>query len=200
MSGSVASTCACDVRVQVGDDPVDVAEHAGDVPVHVEDAVRVRRRRQLDLREVHRAGRRAGVDELDERRRRPRGRWPPAPRSVEPPMCGVRMTLGRPRSGGCEAVAVRLRLLGEDVDRGAGEVAALQRLGERGDVDDRAAARVEQVRALSSSRASSARADHVLRLRRLRDVQRDEVALGEQLVERRRPSGCCPSAACVAMS
>src|SRR3954469_17227518 len=58
-----------DVGVAVRHDPVDVAQHAGHVAVDVEDPVRVPVERQLDAREVDRAGGRAGVDVLDQRGR-----------------------------------------------------------------------------------------------------------------------------------
>src|SRR5262245_56906503 len=58
-----------DVRAHVGDDLVDIAEDARHVLVNVEDPVRAARHGQLDLREVHRAAGRPGVDELDQRRR-----------------------------------------------------------------------------------------------------------------------------------
>ena len=101
----------------------------------------------VDVREVDRAGRRARVHELDERRAHfaadgllRLGRGAADVRRQD----DVRQALQRRR----EAVAVRLRLLGEDVDRRAAEVPALQRLGQRRDVDHRAAARVEQAAAL----------------------------------------------------
>src|ERR1051325_9489096 len=60
---------SADVGVVIRDDPVDVAQHARDVAVDVEDAMRARLERQLHVREVDRAGRRAGGDILDQRRR-----------------------------------------------------------------------------------------------------------------------------------
>ena len=129
--------------------------------------------RQLDLREVDRAGGRARVHELDQRARdlaadrllRLLGRAADVRREDD---------VGQALQRGVEAVGVRLRLFGIDVDGGAGEVAAAERLGERRDDHHRAAARVEQVRALAH-RAELVGADHLLRLRRGRNVQRDEV-------------------------
>jgi histone H3/H4 len=50
MSASVDEVLGADVGVEVADDAVDVAEHAGDVLVDVEDAVGARDARQIDLR------------------------------------------------------------------------------------------------------------------------------------------------------
>ena len=87
-----------DVRVAIGDDAVDVAEHAGHVLVHVEDAVRARRAAR-----ARRCGKftapvvAPGVRELRERvaTSRPIASCASA---VEPPMCGVSITFGSPRT------------------------------------------------------------------------------------------------------
>ena len=147
-----------DVRLQVRHDPVDVAENAGDVAVDVEDAVRAAVVRELDLREVHRARGGAGVDELGERRRHFAANRSCAS-LVEPPMWGVRTTFESPGAGS-RRPGRSTRAPRENVDRGSGEVAALERAGERVDHDDRAAAGVQEVLPLLH-RASSPLADHV---------------------------------------
>jgi hypothetical protein len=88
-------------------------------------------------------------------------------------MCGVRITLSKPRSGETNGSSVALGLDREDVDRRAGEVPDSQRRGERVEVDDRAARGVDQ-QAPCFMRASSG-ADHVPGGRRLGHVQRDDV-------------------------
>ncbi len=50
-------------------------------------------------------------------------------------MCGVRITLSKRDERRLEARVVALRLDREDVDRGAVQVPALERVGERVDVD-----------------------------------------------------------------
>ena len=87
--------------------------------------------------------------------------------------------VGQALDGCDEAFAVRGRLLREDVDRRAGERAATQRLGKGVEVDDRAARIVDEIGALLHRRDLGL-ADHVVRGRRLRHVQRDDVAVGEQ--------------------
>ena len=109
-------------------------------------------------------------------------------------MCGVRMTFGRPRSGERNSLAVARRLLGEDVDRGAEQVPVADRGRERLDVDHLAARGVDQdapgciARELGPRRSSA-------RLRRVGDVERDQVARAEQLVEAGGTARRCPAAA-----
>jgi hypothetical protein len=79
---------------------------------------------------------------------------------------------------------LRGRLLGEHVERGAAEPSVLERLRERLLVHDAAARRVDQPRALLAERELSL-ADQPLRVRRAREVDRDEVGLHEERLERR---------------
>ena len=61
-------------------------------------------------------------------------------------MCGVRMTLGSPRSSGDELVAPALRLVGEDVDGRPGDVPGFDVAPQRGVVDHEPAGQVEEQR------------------------------------------------------
>ncbi len=99
-------------------------------------------------------------------------------------MCGVRMTFCETRELRLEGVGhVLARLRGEDVDRRATEVPRAQRVRERPDVDDRAAAEVQEARA--GLHAGELRgADHLVRLGRRRDVERHEIGLLEDLLHR----------------
>ena len=63
--------------------------------------------------------------------------------SVDPPMCGVKITFGTPAQlGGDELLAAPLRLLREDVDGRARDVPGLDVPAQRGVVDDEAARQV----------------------------------------------------------
>jgi hypothetical protein len=94
-------------------------------------------------------------------------------------MCGVRMTLSNFRSARLELLVVALGLDGKHVDGGAGEMAALQRVGQRVDVHHGAARGVDEVGARLHGGELGA-ADQVFRLRRLGHVQGDDIALAEQ--------------------
>ena len=76
----------------------------------------------------------------------------------------------------------RRRLLRQHVERGAAQPPALQRREHGADVDDRAARRVDEQRA-RPHRFDRPSADQTARLAGQRNVQRDRVAFGEQLVE-----------------
>ena len=90
--------------------------------------------------------------------------------------------VGQVAQGADEFIGVAGRLLREDVDRGAEQVAGFQGVGKGVDVDDAAARGVDQVRALLH-RLELVRADHVARLRRVGHVQADHVGQGQQLVQ-----------------
>ena len=87
--------------------------------------------------------------------------------SVEPPTCGVRITLGSAAELGREGVGVAVGLRREDVDRRARQVAGAERRRERLDLDDAAAADVEEVGA-GLHAAKLALADQPSGVRRLR--------------------------------
>src|SRR5207245_839310 len=76
---------------------------------------------------------------------------------------------------------IRGRLLFEDVEPGAGYLAAGQRVRQGSFVDDAAASNVEQPRAFRQHR-QFARADEVLRVGQKRNVQCEKIALRQQLV------------------
>ena len=97
--------------------------------------------------------------------------------SVEAARCGVTTMFGA-----CEQRA-RVRLLREDVDRGAGEPARLERLDQRLLVDELAAGGVDQARAVLHLRERLG-ADHAARLVVQRQVERDEVGAREHALER----------------
>ena len=97
--------------------------------------------------------------------------------SVEAPRCGVTTTDSCSNSG----LSVR-RLLGEDVDAGAGDPALGERLGERLLVDDPAAGGVDDAHGRLDL-GQRLLADQADRLGGLGQVHGDEVALREQLVE-----------------
>jgi hypothetical protein len=78
------------------------------------------------------------------------------------------------------------RLLGKDIERGAGELARLQAALERLEINQRAPSAVDDPRAVAHLR-NGVVVDHVLRLGRLRDVQRDHVGAGVQRVEGLHP-------------
>ena len=77
----------------------------------------------------------------------------------------------------------RVRLLREDVERGAGDLAALERLDERVLVDQLAAGDVDDPDAVLHPRELLA-PDEAARLRRERRVEGDEVRVGDEVVER----------------
>ena len=70
------------------------------------------------------------------------------------------MTFSSPCSGDDEPLGVRARLDRKHVDRGAAQVAVAQRLGQRVEIDHRAAAVVDEDRRPASSRAISVAPDH----------------------------------------
>ena len=74
------------------------------------------------------------------------------------------------------------RLLGEDVERGAAEVAFTESADERVELDDAAARGVDQQCARFDARDLH-RPDQAVRLARERHVQRDDVRARKQLVE-----------------
>ena len=76
------------------------------------------------------------------------------------------------------------RLLLEDVERGAADLARLDRVGERGLVDEIAARGVDDADAFACARASRSALTRLARLRRRRHVQRHVVGAREQVVER----------------
>ena len=80
-------------------------------------------------------------------------------------------------------VIVGRRLLREHVDAGSGDLAGFERRGESLLVDEAAAGDVDDVRGLLHGLQLSL-ADHAGRLGRLRHVDRQEVGLGDQFVER----------------
>ena len=94
-----------------------------------------------------------------------------------------------------EEARVDGRLLLVDVEPRAAEVPRLERLDERGLVDDRAARRVDEESLRSSSATSSGRAEPAARRGRERRVDREDVRLREELLEalRRRPLRSTPS-------
>ncbi len=112
--------------------------------------------------------------------------------SVEPPMCGVRITFSRPCSGETNASAIRARLDGEDVDGRAAQLAFAQRIRERLEVDDRAAAVVDEIGALLHRGESRLAPDHAVRGGRFRHMQADDVALRQQLTAGSRPGSVLP--------
>ena len=87
-----------------------------------------------------------------------------------------------------ERLAVALGLDREHVDGGAGQMAALQRLGQRLDVDHAAARRIDQHGALAHFFQLLA-AEHHLGGGRFRHVQRDYVGALQQLVQARHGMG-----------
>ena len=120
MVASVERVWAWMFAFEVRHDAVDVAEHAGNVPVHVGDAVRAVRLRAFvsRVRKVHGARRLAPAftnfstlvaTSL------PMAPWASA---VDPPTCGVRITFCSPWRARDEAVGVGLGLFGVHVDRG----------------------------------------------------------------------------------
>ena len=148
----------------------------------VEHAMRSRERRELHLRKVHRADGGARVRELGERvgdlatnRLLGLRRGPADVRRED--------DVRQPTHDAREVVRVALRLLRIDVERSARELLGFDRGRERVEIDDRPAAQVDEVRALLHHRELGG-ADHALRLRRLRHVQRDEVARAQQRLER----------------
>lgn len=82
-----------------------------------------------------------------------------------------------------EVVAVARGLVGIHVQRGAGDLAGPRRVDERGDVDDAAAAGVDEVASVLHVRELLL-ADQVLGLGDLGDVQGDEVGGAEEGFER----------------
>ena len=82
-----------------------------------------------------------------------------------------------------EGFAADCRLLREDVDRGPAETPSLERRGERVQIDDRAAAVVDE-EGPRLHRAQLLRADHTLGHRRLGNVQAYDVAPGEERLKR----------------
>ena len=101
--------------------------------------------------------------------------------SVEAPRCGVTTTVSSSNSG----LSVR-RLLGEDVEAGAGDPALGERVGERLLVDDAAAGGVDDAHGRLDL-GQRLLADQADRLGGLGQVHGDEVALREQLVEGDQP-------------
>ena len=97
--------------------------------------------------------------------------------SVEAPRCGVTTT-----DSWREQRAVGARLLGEDVDAGAGDPALGDGVGEGLLVDDAAAGGVDDAHGRLDL-GERLLADQADRLGGLGQVDGDEVALGEQLVE-----------------
>ena len=96
---------------------------------------------------------------------------------VELPRCGDSTTFSNASRSGCTSA----RLV--DVERGAGNQAVLQRPHERGLVHDGPARRVDQIRAALHPRERRL-VDQMLRLRRQRAMQRDDVGGGQQAIER----------------
>ncbi len=94
--------------------------------------------------------------------------------------------MGRLRKRADEFVGVAGRLLREDVDRGAEQVAGFQGAGQGVDVDDAAARGVDQIAALLH-RLELIGADHVAGLRGVGHVQADHVGQRQQFVQ--RPAG-----------
>ena len=84
--------------------------------------------------------------------------------------------------GGLEAVLVGFGLAREHVDGGAGEVAGAQRVGQRREIDDGAAAVVDQVGAPLHG-GEFGRTHHAGGLRRVGHVEADDIAGGEQGAE-----------------
>ena len=104
--------------------------------------------------------------------------------SVDPPMCGVRMTLGEPAQLGDEFVAASLRFHGKHVDRRPRDRAGLDAGTQRRIVDDEAAGQVEEQRARLHA-VELPLAEHALVGRPSVHVQGDDVGLGEQVGQRR---------------
>ncbi len=82
-----------------------------------------------------------------------------------------------------ELVVALLRLLGEHVDSGAGDVTRLERVGQRVVVDEMTAAQVEEQRTTRHQR-EFASTDHVHIGGAPINVERDGLTLAQQLVER----------------
>ena len=99
--------------------------------------------------------------------------------SVEAARCGVTTTSSSPSSGPSYGS------LREDVERRAGELARLDRLGERLLVDERTARSVHEPGAVAHVRDRVA-VDQAARLVGERRVERDDVGRGEQLLHRLR--------------
>ena len=80
--------------------------------------------------------------------------------------------------------SARRRFRGDDVERGAGDLSALERIRQRLLVDQAAARRVDEDRRARHLRELR-RGDHVARRGRQRAVQRDDVARAQHVLERR---------------
>src|SRR6266851_4644233 len=81
-----------------------------------------------------------------------------------------------------ERVVGRGRLLVEDVERGAGDLVAAERVMQRLLVDDAAARGVDEKRGSLHARQPGG-VEEADRLRRLRAMDRDEIGAGDRLVE-----------------
>jgi hypothetical protein len=81
-----------------------------------------------------------------------------------------------------EFVLVALGLLGEDVDGRAQQLAALERLGQRLDIDHGAARCIDQ-NAAGLHGGNLGRSHHAVGGGQLGHMQGDDVGLGQQLVE-----------------
>ena len=104
--------------------------------------------------------------------------------SVEPPTCGVRMTLSSPCSGDAKRSLFDPGSTGKTSTAAPRSLPSPQGIRERVEIDDRAAAVVDEIGA-GLHRLDLGAPDHALRRRRFRHMHADDVALRQQFMQAR---------------
>ena len=173
---------------------VQAAQHARQIALYLDEPRARWPRRQLDLGEIDRAHRRAGIAVVDQLAGhfgadaflRLFGRTADVRRQDD-----VFQALQRRH----EAIRIRARLDRKNVDRGATKPAFAQRVGERLEVDDRTAAVVDEIRARLDRRNLLA-PDHPMRGRCFRHMQRSRRRFAPTAHASSRPARCCHGEAC----